>query len=1475
MSLKRGGHGGDWGTMRVETTWLGASPVSGAQPDSSGTRDVALSRACVFPSEGGGGGGGIRLPDRRRDGLRPRSLGAAPVLYLLPRRLGLWFFAACASSLAAAAPVSAATLISNHSQTHDTSYSLGSSDLAQAFTTGSNALGYELTGIEFVVWNARNPVTYSGGIWSSDEEVDSSQDGDSIDEPHTSLGALTCPALVMTASGAINASRTYECTTTGINLEAGKTYLFVLDNTSSETGASTIRYAEEGREDSGGASGWSIENQSIHRLRDSTGNWSALPKPMRIHVKGSVKMANRAPTVANEIPDQTATVGVAFSYAFPTNAFADADGDALTYAAVKSDGSALPSWLSFAAATRTFSGTPQASDAGAVSVKVTASDGDGESVSDVFDITVTAKPARPTGFQAVPGDGRATLSWDDPSDATITGYKYQRRKGSFAWSAWVPVEGSDASTTSNTFTGLDNGIEYRYRIRAVNAAGDGAQSVVKRVTPMAVVSLSVADVASSEGGAFAFTVSATPTPAAAVSFQYAVTAESGDTATAGVDFTAVSPARSATIAANASATTITVSVVDDSVAESDETFTVTLSMPSAGATLGDSTATGTIRDDDSIGVTVSPETLTVAEGGSGSYTVRLNTEPTGSVTVSVGGASGDVSASPLMLTFTTANHATAQTVTVSAAEDDDRTADAAVTLTHSATGGGYGTVTIASVTVSVTENDGPAAPEGFRATAGDRRVSLSWSNPGDATITRYEYQQKTGGSFGANWTPIPNSGASTTSHTVRSLTNDTAYTFRIRAVSPAGNGAASPEKSATPRPAPAGVTVSPEALTVSEGGSGTYTVALDAKPSGAVTVSVGGASGDVSVSPSSLTFTTGNWSTARTVTVSAAEDEDAVADAAVTLTHAASGGGYGSVTIASVVVSVSETTPTLRLLTDPAAVTEGEDILLTVSSDRALTGMLTVSLTLSDRGDGGFTAEDVPGGLGPRSFEAVFGATASRTGTASIPTGADSDEEGMEAYRITLNDATGYAVGGDSTAEGALSDGVVGSAARANRVNEKILPQVAAAALSQSLGVITDRIERVASGVGEGSSGLGALAVGGGSSPKLRDLLPGASFVLPLGATEGGGKAVSVWGRGDWTDLEGSESGVDWDGEVWSAHVGADLRLRPDLLAGAAVSYSESDLDAETDGMRSVYETRLTSVSPYVAWLFEDGSSLWASVGYGRGEVRVREEGGETREADLRMRSVAAGGRRALSEISGSEGKGATRLALKGEASLARARTDADDGLAGLSVDASRLRVALEVSHERVLEGGGTLIPALEAGARHDGGDAADGVGAELGASLAYRDPARGFSAEIRARALVAHGEDRDEWGASGILSLAPGAHGRGPSLSLGLSRGETESGIGRLFEREPSGLADSDEARARYRLEAEIGHGFAGPGPAGLVSPYAGLTLEEAGARSVRLGARYRLTDAFSLSVEARRHLSGVIADGANEIVLRGSLRW
>ena len=87
-------------------------------------------------------------------------------------------------------------------------------------------------------------------------------------------------------------------------------------------------------------------------------------------------------------------------------------------------------------------------------------------------------PAAPSGLSATPGDGRVTLSWTDPGDASITKYQYSTDGGA----NFSDFDGgSSASTTSYTITGLDNGVTYTLALRAVNPSGEGGVSTATAV----------------------------------------------------------------------------------------------------------------------------------------------------------------------------------------------------------------------------------------------------------------------------------------------------------------------------------------------------------------------------------------------------------------------------------------------------------------------------------------------------------------------------------------------------------------------------------------------------------------------------------------------------------------------------------------------------------------------------------------------------------------------------------------------------------------------------------------------------------------------------------------------------------------------------------------------------------------------------------------------------------------------------------
>ena len=157
----------------------------------------------------------------------------------------------------------------------------------------------------------------------------------------------------------------------------------------------------------------------------------------------------------------------------------------------------------------------------------------------------------------------------------------------------------------------------------------------------------------------------------------------------------------------------------------------------------------TVTDDDAAAIVLSETGLTVTEGDAAgsSYTVRLATQPSGSVTVTISGHDGtDLSLSGTtlssnMLTFTVDNWNTAQTVTVKAGQDADAANDTG-TLTHTASGGDYVNVT-KDLPVRVTDDDTAAivlSETDLTVTEGDAAgssytVRLATQPSGSVTVT--------------------------------------------------------------------------------------------------------------------------------------------------------------------------------------------------------------------------------------------------------------------------------------------------------------------------------------------------------------------------------------------------------------------------------------------------------------------------------------------------------------------------------------------------------------------------------------------------------------------------------------------------------------------------------------------------------------------------------------------------------------------
>ena len=426
-----------------------------------------------------------------------------------------------------------------------------------------------------------------------------------------------------------------------------------------------------------------------------------------------------------------------------------------------------------------------------------------------------------------------------------------------------------------------------------------------------------------------------------------------------------------------------------------------------------------------------------------------------------------------------------------------------------------------------------------------------------------------------------------------------------------------------------------------------------------------------------------------------------------------------------------------------------------------------------------------------------------------------------------------------------------------------------------------------------GSGGEDAAKRPASRSLTERELLLGSSFMLSLGGdgANGTGTAWTAWGRAASSSFDGEADGLAVDGDVTTFTFGADV-ARERWLGGVALAHSTGEggfrdhADTAHPGRGSgELESTLTGVHPYLRFQASGRLSLWGVLGYGTGDLTLAvdatgKQPRKTWKTDTEMWMTAAGARGVLLSAADHDG---FELAARSDGRLVRMNSDAAtgaDGAGKLSASesqTSRLRFMLEGSHGIELAGGQSLRPSLEIGLRHDGGDAETGTGIELGAGVSYADPALGLTVEGKARGLLAH-EDTDyrEWGASGSVRIDPGAAGRGVALSLSPAWGADSGDAERLWSaRDARALAANDAFEPAGHLEAEAGYGLGAFGGRGLMAPFAGLSLSDAGNRTWRTGVRWTLGPDVAFGVEGNLREAANDNAGEHGVAFRLTARW
>ena len=1054
----------------------------------------------------------------------------------------------------------------------------------------------------------------------------------------------------------------------------------------------------------------------------------------------------------------------------------------------------------------------------------------------------------------------------------------------------VPVLVDSTQESSETFT-----VELSTPIGTTLADSTGLGTIT--ADPMPGLSIGDAEPVA-EGGAAVFTVTLRPATNHVVSVTY--TTMDG-TAVADADFTPTSG--TLTFNSNQTTKTIRVPILRDTVHEPSETFTVELDDPT-GTTLADSTGLGTIAADATPGLSIA-DAVNVAEGRDAVFRVTLRpaTNHVVSVTYTTmdGTAVADADYTPVTGTLRFEPRETTKIIRVPVLLDTMTEQSETFTVELSNPGGstladpiGVGTIR-ADPAPSLRIGDATPVAEG------DEAVFTVTLTPPNEQVVTVDYTTTDG-------TAVADEDYSATSGTLRFAPGDTSKTIRVPTLRDA---VAEPVETFTvvlSNPSGTNVvhdtgvgTITDEGLpglsiadapTVAEGGEAVFPVTLNPASSQVVTVAYATQDG-TAVTDSDYTATSGTlrFEPGETIqNIQVATLRDAIAEPSESFTVELSDPVGTAITNSTGVGTIAaDAMPTLSI-TDAVPVAEGGEATFMVSLSPASSELVTVAYATQDGtavADSDYTATS-----GTLQFDPGMTSHTIRVAVLN-----DTAVEPTETFAVELSDPV-RATLADGTGVGTITDDVEHRVERAIRTG---LPEVGRAI---AFSAVTCRIDRkmsdtrtwdnagrLAGGGFPPAANFGGHAAFGGPGttfggstgafgdspfPTQASMTPGQqlgnlSFLMASQETaEGGGGRVAAWGCGDYRRLSGAGGlgAGSWNGEVYSLHVGVDVRLGSNVLAGVSVSRSTGMIDYEgglgsgTDG--GEHDLRLVGVHPFLGWSVTPGLQLWGTVGHAWGELRIVDElGGLTGAATLNSGALGLNGRLLT--------RGATTLSLRGEGALAQLTADSAT-FEVATLDMWRFRLTTELSHELLFSSGTSLTPWAELGARHDGGDGQTGAGLELGGGLRYRVPQVGLTAEGYGRWLAVHEGALQEWGVGAMVTIDPGMDRRGLSASVTPSWGETASGVQRLWQQGAAGPAWYGTSRAQ--VDAQLGYGVPVFGGRSVLTPFGAMNLAGDEARRYRLGGSLATSRWTTLSLEIERW-DRALTDAMHSVMVRGAAEF
>ncbi len=264
---------------------------------------------------------------------------------------------------------------------------------------------------------------------------------------------------------------------------------------------------------------------------------------------------------------------------------------------------------------------------------------------------------------------------------------------------------------------------------------------------------------------------------------------------------------------------------------------------------------------------------------------------------------------------------------------------------------------------------------------------------------------------------------------------------------------------------------------------------------------------------------------------------------------------------------------------------------------------------------------------------------------------------------------------------------------------------------SETVEAVSDRV-RADRKPGSSSLSFGAMPGEEVAITQGSEIVEGSSFHIT--SAERDGATLSAWGKVSTSSFDASVTDMDLDSDNTHAMLGIDYAAGS-WLVGVGVGLHNGEGGAEMLGEALVYdiESKVSNVFPYGS-ITVGSTKVWSTIGYGTGEISIRQELGSGEKSDLGTADTewwmaATGLRSTMFDAKHYS------MAIVGDVFWTSIESGEGAGYRAAEAESHRERLGLEVDmdFDRL-----SFTPSIFA--RADGGDVGSGTGIELNASVSW-----------------------------------------------------------------------------------------------------------------------------------------------------------